>query len=65
MAQPIEAYFEQALREFEAHIDEQPVHLARFARGERLIGAKQFVKFLLGKPVFNPTSEPQTPAAAQ
>ena len=65
MAQPIEAYLEQALKDFEAHIDEQPVHLARMARGERLIGAKLFVKFLLGKPVLSPFGEPQTPVVAK
>jgi hypothetical protein len=50
MNQPIQDYLERALDDFETHLKTQPIKMAHFTRAERLIGAKLFVRFLLGMP---------------
>jgi hypothetical protein len=51
MVQPIEAFLRAALEEFEDRLKLHPVHESQFLRAEKLVGAKLFVDFLLGKPL--------------
>jgi len=54
MNQPIQDYLEQALRDFEVALASHHVHESYLTRGEKLIGAKWFVGFILGKPLPDP-----------
>jgi hypothetical protein len=54
MNQPIQEYLEQALEDFETYLRTQPTKMARFIYAERLIGAKLFVRFLLGTASLDP-----------
>ena len=53
MAQPIDAYLEQALLEFERQLQDWPIKESQFTRAEKIVGARLFVGFLLGKPLPN------------
>ena len=57
MPQPIEGYLEQALLEFERHLQSWSIKESPFMRAEKVVGAKLFVGFLLGRPLPNPFAE--------
>jgi len=54
MSQSIQDYLEAALKDFEEALAAHPVRESFVTRGEKLIGARWFVGFLLGKPLPNP-----------